>query len=76
MESHTTTELTDTRKTIATFYVTEAQGQYQGRKFKAIASKALTETKSRYANIEQKLLAMVYGCERLHTYPYGRSFFR
>ena len=40
----------------------------------AFASKALTDTESRYANIERELLAVVYGCERFHTYLYGRSF--
>ena len=40
----------------------------------AFASKALTDTESRYANIERELLAVVYGCERFHTYLYGRHF--
>ena len=40
----------------------------------AFASKALTDTESRYANIERELLAVVYGCERFHTYLYGQSF--
>jgi len=40
----------------------------------AFASKALTDTESRYANIERELLAVVYGCECFHTYLYGRSF--
>ena len=30
----------------------------------AFASKALTETEQRYANIERELLAVVFGCER------------
>ena len=34
----------------------------------------LTDTESRYANIELKFLAVVYGCERFHTYLYGRHF--
>ncbi len=38
------------------------------------ASKSLTETEARYANIERELLAVVYGCERFHTYLFGRSF--
>ena len=37
----------------------------------AFASKSLTETECRYANIERLLLAVVYGCERFHTYIYG-----
>ena len=40
----------------------------------AFASKALNETESRYANIERELLAVVYGCERFHSYLYGRPF--
>ena len=40
----------------------------------AFASKALSSAESRYANIERELLAVVYGCERFHTYLYGRQF--
>ena len=40
----------------------------------AFASKSLTPAESRYANIERELLAVVYGCEKFHTYLYGRSF--
>ena len=32
------------------------------------ASKALTPTETRYANIERELLAVVYGCEKFHSY--------
>ena len=47
----------------------------QENKRVAFASKALTDTEStRYANIEQKLLAVVYGCEKFHNYLYGQSF--
>ena len=38
------------------------------------ASKALTETEQRYANIERELLAVVFGCERFRTYLYGCKF--
>ena len=40
----------------------------------AFASKALTETEQRYANIERELLAVVFGCERFRTYLYGCKF--
>ena len=40
----------------------------------AFASKLLTDTESHYANIERELLAVVYGCERFHTYLYGKPF--
>ena len=39
----------------------------QDRKPIAFASKALTQTESRFANIERELLAVVYGCERFYT---------
>ena len=37
-------------------------------------SKSLTETETHYANIERELLAIVFGCEKFHTYLYGRTF--
>ena len=40
----------------------------------AFASKALTETECRYANIEREMLATVFGAERFHTYVYGWAF--
>ena len=40
----------------------------------SFASKSLTDTESRYANIERELLAVVYGCERFHTFLYGKPF--
>ena len=40
----------------------------------AFASKALTETKRRYANIEREMLAGVFGAEQFCTYIYERSF--
>ena len=38
----------------------------------AFASKSLTDVETRYANIEREMLAVVYGCERFHTYLFGR----
>ena len=40
----------------------------------AFASKSLTDTKTHYVNIERELLAIVYGCEKFHTYLYRRTF--
>ena len=47
---------------------------FQNNKPIAFASKALTPAETRYANIERELLAVVYGCEKIHSYLYGRSF--
>ena len=38
------------------------------------ASKALTDVETRYANTERKFLALVYGCEKFHSYLFGHSF--
>ena len=38
----------------------------------AFASKSLTETESRYTNIEREMLGIVFGLERFHQYVYGR----
>eukprot|EP00057_Strongylocentrotus_purpuratus_P007993 XP_011662467.1 PREDICTED: uncharacterized protein K02A2.6-like [Strongylocentrotus purpuratus] len=40
----------------------------------AFASKSLTDTEQRYANIEREMLAVVYACEKFHTFVFGRSF--
>lgn len=40
----------------------------------AYASKTLTGTEQRYANIEKELYAVVFGCERFHMYSYGKPF--
>ena len=40
----------------------------------AFASKSLSEVEQRYANIEREMLAVVFWCERFHTYLYGRPF--
>ena len=39
----------------------------------AYASHALTDTESRYAQIEKELLCIVFAAERLHQYIYGRD---
>ena len=40
----------------------------------AFASKSLTPAEQRYANIEQEMLAVVFGGKRFHTYVYGQHF--
>ena len=48
---------------------------FQNNKPIAFASKALTPKETRYANIERELLVVVFdGCEKFHSYLYGRSF--
>ena len=47
---------------------------FQNNRPIAFASKVLTPVETRYANIERELLAVVYGCEKFHSYLYGRSF--
>ena len=39
----------------------------------AFASKALTDTETRYSNIEREFLAVVYGLERFHEFVFGRE---
>lgn len=39
----------------------------------AYASRALTSTQQRYAQIEKELLAVVYGCNKFHQYIYGQT---
>ena len=39
----------------------------------AFASRALTETERRYAQIEKELLAVVFGLEKFHQYTYARD---
>ncbi|PIK36434.1 hypothetical protein BSL78_26732 [Apostichopus japonicus] len=38
------------------------------------ASRSLTDTEQRYANIERELLAVVIACEKFHMYVYGKEF--
>ena len=40
----------------------------------AFASNSLTDTESRYANIERELLAIVFACQRFNTYVIRRPF--
>ena len=40
----------------------------------AFASKSLSDTEKRYANIERELLACVFGAERFHNFVYGTPF--
>ncbi|XP_044167088.1 uncharacterized protein K02A2.6-like [Acropora millepora] len=39
----------------------------------AYASRALTPTETRYAQIEKELLAIVFACDRFDAYVYGRN---
>ena len=38
----------------------------------AFASKMLTNVETRYANIERECLSVCYGCEKFHTFIYGK----
>ena len=40
----------------------------------ASASKSLTDTETRYANIERELLAIIFSCQWFNTYVLGRPF--
>ena len=40
----------------------------------AFASKSLSDTEKRYANIEKELLSVVFTCEHFQTYLLGREF--
>ena len=44
----------------------------QGGRPLAYASRSLTETERRYAQIEKEMLAAVYGLEKFHQYTYAR----
>ena len=44
----------------------------QDERIFAYASKSLTDTENRYANIERELLACVFATECFHNYIYGK----
>lgn len=46
----------------------------RGPRIIAYASKSLSDTEQRYAQIEKEALALVWGVERFHFYLYGRTF--
>ena len=41
----------------------------------AYASKSLTDTETRYANIERELLAIVFACQQFNTYVSGKAIY-
>ena len=45
----------------------------QNEKPVAYASRSLTETEQRYAQIEKETLAIVFACEKFHQYIYGKQ---
>jgi transposase InsO family protein len=44
----------------------------QGGKPVRFLSKSLTQAEANYANIERELLAVLFACEKLHNYTFGR----
>ena len=40
----------------------------------AYASRALTQTQCRYAQIEKELYAVTFACDKFHQYLFGREF--
>lgn len=47
---------------------------FQDKQPCAYASRALTDTQKRYAQIEKELLAICFGCNKFYQFVYGRSF--
>jgi len=59
------------------FKLTQAQKNWEQpiqNKVIAYASKSLTQTEQRYANLEREMLASIFGAERFHTNIYGTKF--
>lgn len=51
--------------------------QKQGEQWRpvAYASRSMTETKQRYAQVEKEVLGLTWGCERFRDFLIGRHFF-
>ena len=47
--------------------------QINENKIIAFANKRQTNAESRYVNIERELLALIFSCERFHTYVHGKN---
>lgn len=45
----------------------------QGNRAIAYASRALTETEQRYAQIEKEMLSITYSCEKFHSFIFGKK---
>ena len=54
--------------------LTQTTPGQQDTKVIAYASRSLTDTESRYSQIERESLAIVYGVEHFHIYLYGHGF--
>ena len=54
--------------------LTQTTPGQQDTKVIAYASRSLTDTESRYSQIERESLAIVYGIEHFHIYLYGHEF--
>ena len=54
--------------------LTQTTPGQQDTKVIAYASRSLTDTESRYSQIERESLAIVYGIEYFHIYLYGHEF--